>query len=508
MRVYLALAPALLAACAQLPSRPAGPDQVAIAPAEGGELDRQISPAEDRHPGESGFRLIREGTQAFVVRMQSAQLAARSLDVQTYIWHADVTGVYLAGVLLESANRGVRVRLLVDDLDARAKNDGFAALAAHPNIEVRLFNPFVTRKGTLAKAGEGAFNFGRINRRMHNKSWIADNRVAFVGGRNVGDEYFGAGDEMNFVDLDFAMIGPVVRDVSASFDRYWNSPSAFPMEVLDPDAVNETALATLRKRLSRRAEGEAASRYAEALRGDDLVRRMLAGEWPMEWSSKYEFVADDPRKVTMKKRDIRRTHVGAALVPMIEGAATSVTIVSPYFVPGDAVTAGLTRAAGEGKSVRILTNSLIANDVAAVHGGYSRYRKPLLEGGVELWELKPTTGTTQGSSLFGSSGASLHTKAFAVDGEALFVGSYNLDPRSTWLNCEQGVLVVDAVLAKQLEALFELQTTGQHAWRVSLVDGSLRWSDGTEEFDHDPHASGWRRFQAWATKVLHLDAQL
>ena len=498
----------MLAACAQLPPRAAGPDEVAIAPAEGGELDRHISPAEARHPGESGFRLVKEGTEAFVVRAQSARRAARSIDVQTYIWHSDLTGISLANVLLESADRGVRVRILIDDLDARAKNDGFAALAAHPNIEVRMFNPFVTRKGTLAKAGEGAFNFGRINRRMHNKSWIADNRIAIVGGRNVGDEYFGAGDEMNFVDLDFAMIGPIVRDVSATFDKYWNSPSAFPMETLDPEQVSDASLAGLRKRLAGRADDLAASPYAEALRGDDLVQRMLAGDWPMQWSAKYEFVADDPHKVTMKKREVRRTHVGGTLMPMIQGAEASVTLVSPYFVPGDAVTAGLTRAAGEGKAVRILTNSLVANDVAAVHGGYSRYRKPLLKGGVQLWELKPTTGTTQGSSLFGSSGASLHTKAFAVDGKSSFVGSYNLDPRSTWLNCEQGVLVEDAVLAKQLEALFELQTTGQHAWRVSLVDGSLRWSDGKAEFDRDPQASGWQRFQAWATKVLHLDAQL
>jgi putative cardiolipin synthase len=161
----------------------------------------------------------------------------------------------------------------------------------------------------------------------------------------------------------------------------------------------------------------------------------------------------------------------------------------------------------EGKSVRILTNSLVANDVAAVHGGYSRYRKRLLEGGVQVWELKPAGGGPD-SSLLGSSGASLHTKAFAVDGRKLFVGSYNLDPRSTWLNCEQGVLVEDGVLAVQLEALFDRQVNAQHAWRVSVEDGDLVWSDGNETFDHDPKASGWQRFQAWLTRVLHLDAQL
>ena len=490
-----------------MPPRPDLPDEFAQAPAEDGRLDDMIDGPEARHPNQSAFRLLNEGTEAFVIRMQSARLAARSLDIQTYIWHSDLTGIYLAQQLLESADRGVRVRLLLDDLDARAKNDGFAALAAHPNIEVRMFNPFVTRSGTLSKAGEGAFNFGRINRRMHNKSWIADNRIAVVGGRNVGDEYFGAGDEVNFVDLDFAMLGPIVRDISASFDKYWNSPSAYPMETLDPEAVSDEALAKLREKLASRTTGAEDSRYAVALRGDNVVKRMYAGDWPMQWSGKYQFVSDDPRKVTMKKKDVKRTSVGNALLPMIQGAGKSVHIISPYFVPGDSATAGLVAAASSGKEVGVLTNSLVANDVAAVHGGYSRYRKPLLKGGVKLWELKPTGGKGN-SSLLGSSGASLHTKAFSVDGEKLFVGSYNLDPRSTWLNCEQGVMVDDPVLAKQLDGLFATQTSGGHAWHVTLVDGDLRWDDGTETFNSDPKASGWQKFQAWLTRVLHLDAQL
>jgi len=205
--------------CAQLPPRPDLPDVTAIAPADGGALDELVAVAEALHPGESAFRLVAEGTEAFVVLMQSARLAARSLDVQTYIWHADLTGTYLAQQLLESADRGVRVRLLLDDLDARAMNDGYAALAAHPQIDVRMFNPWVTRSGTLRKAGESAMSFKRINRRMHNKSWIADNRIAIVGGRNVGDEYFGADKEMNFVDLDLAMLGPVVSAAPAWVDR-------------------------------------------------------------------------------------------------------------------------------------------------------------------------------------------------------------------------------------------------------------------------------------------------
>jgi putative cardiolipin synthase len=480
---------------------------LAIPPAQGGPLDERIGPAEAAHPGQSGFRLVGNGSEAFLVRMQSARLATRSLDVQTYIWHADLTGAYLGQVLLESADRGVRVRLLVDDLDARARNEGFAALAAHPNVVVRLFNPWVTRSGKLAGLGEGVFAFERINRRMHNKSWIADNRIAIVGGRNVGDEYFGAGDAVNFIDLDFAMLGPVVREVSASFDRYWNSSSAYPLETLDPDGVNEEALARLRRVLAGRAVQATDSRYADLLRGSDLARQLLAGEWAMQWSGEWQFVADDPAKVTMKKRDIRRTHVGVALWAMLKGARERISIVSPYFVPGDDVTAGLTRAVAAGTEVRVLTNSLAANDVAAVHGGYSRYRRPLLKGGVQLWELKPA-GEGVNASVFGSSGASLHTKAFVVDARASFVGSYNLDPRSTWLNCEQGVLVGDATLAAQLAGLFEQQANGRHAWQVTLEEGRLAWSDGTETFARDPKATAWQRFQAWLTRFLHLDAQL
>jgi len=491
----------------QLPPRPAGPDVVAIALAEGGAIDDLVAKREADHPGASAFRLVTDGIEAFVLRMQSARLAARSLDVQTYIWHADQTGIFLGGQLLESADRGVRVRLLVDDLDARAFNEGYAALAAHPNIDVRLFNPWVTRDGTLKRAGEGAMSFKRINRRMHNKSWIADNRFAVVGGRNIGDEYFGAGEEMNFVDLDFAMLGPIVRDASDSFDKYWNSASAYPIETLDPDGVSHEALAKLREKLADYARAAEAGRYATALRGEDRVRKLIAGDWPMQWSENYQFVSDDPAKVTMTKREAKRTPVASTLLPMVQEAQAEIQIISPYFVPGDRVTAALTNAVGSGKQVRILTNSLVANDVAAVHGGYSRYRRPLLEGGVQLWELKPLAGGS-GSSLFGSSGASLHTKAISTDGRKLFVGSYNVDPRSTWLNCEQGVLVEDEMLARQLDAIFAEQTAGARAWKVALEDDKLAWSDGSETFDSDPEASGWRRFQAWMTRVLHLDAQL
>ncbi len=496
----------LLAACSSLEPRPELPLEAALPVADSSTLDSVAGGLEAQHQGESGFRLVKEGAEAFAARVQSARLAQRSLDVQTYIWHTDLTGIYIAGQVLAAADRGVHVRLLLDDLDARDKNASLAAMAAHPNIEVRLFNPFASRSGTLSLIGEGVRSFERVNRRMHNKTWIADNRIAIAGGRNIGDEYFGASDEVNFVDLEFAMIGPVVRDASASFDRYWNSASAYPVETLDPQAVNQRALQKLREHMARyRAEAEQ-SRYAAGLRSGTLGH-MAAGVLPLQWARSYQFVADDPDKVTMTSMDAEQSRVGTAVSAAIQAAQSRTNIISPYFVPGPAGTDRLVKAVAAGRPVLILTNSLAANDVAAVHGGYSAYRKQLLEGGVQIWELKPQGGR-QASSMFGSSGASLHTKALVMDRHVLFVGSYNLDPRSTWLNCEQGVLVDNPVLAGELADQFATQIDGAYAWQVTLQDDELRWSDGTGTFDSEPKAGMGRRFQAWLGRVLGLESQL
>ena len=508
LHFLLALTLLALNACAQLQPRAELPMELATPTASTTPLDHAFEQAEALHPGESAFRLLIEGTEAFVARMQSARMAVRSVDVQTYIWHADLTGRFLAHQLLESADRGVRVRLLLDDMDARAKSAHFAALSAHPQIEVRVFNPFASRKGTLNLVSEGARNFKRINRRMHNKTWIADNRFAIVGGRNLGDEYFGASDEVNFVDLDFGMIGPVVRDASASFDRYWNSPFAYPLELLDASAADAGSLEKLRKYLARHANETKDSHYARALREDPAIQRLASGESPMQWSGNYRFVADDPLKISMEKRDAHRAAVSAVILPAMRDAKSALDVISPYFVPGDKGSTGLVNTARAGSQVRILTNSLAANDVSAVHGGYSRYRKKLLKGGVQLWELKPLAGEKKDSSMFGSSGASLHTKALSIDHRTLFVGSYNLDPRSTWLNCEQGVLVESPALVTQFRAIFEAQTAGSHAWRVTREAGELRWADDHGVTSKEPQTSFAQRMQAWFARVLRIDAQL
>ena len=507
-RTILALlAAASLAACAQLEPRPDLPIDSAAPPGSVTRLNGVAVAEEAAHPGKSGFRLVSDGREAFALRWRSAEMAERSIDVQTYIWHADTTGLALAAQTLAAAERGVRVRLLVDDMDARAKNLGFAALDAHPNIDVRLFNPFASRSGKAAFLGEAATSFKRINRRMHNKSWIADNRIALVGGRNLGDEYFGASDATNFDDLDLAMVGDVVRDVSASFDRFWNSPQAYPISVLDPGSVTEENLATLRESLNAATTEARNGWYREALLESDRIRRMLAGEWPLEWTADYAFVSDLPDKVTGAP-DEATSEVGRQLFPAMRAATTRLTVISPYFVPGERGTAALVEIAQAGSQVRVLTNSLAANDVAAVHGGYAARREDLLAGGVELFEIKPTGGTQVPLSMRGSSGASLHTKALSIDGERLFVGSYNLDPRSTSLNCEQGVLLGNAVLAGEFEALFATQTAGDRAWTVTLAGDGLSWTDGAQTLDKDPDAGNWRRFQAWFARTFGLESQL
>jgi putative cardiolipin synthase len=504
--MHVVLVAALLCSCASLPERAATPEVLALAPATSGLLADRVQPAAARRPGQSGFRLVDTGTEAYALRAYSAQAATRSLDIQTYIWHADLTGRLLARQALMAADRGVRVRILVDDLDARAKNDGFAALDAHPMIEVRLYNPLATRSGKLRKAGEFATGFSRLNHRMHNKSWIADNRIALVGGRNLGDEYFDAHDGTNFVDLDFLMVGPVVEQASASFDRFWNSESNFPIAQLAPRLVNEQSLARVRLALEAATAELASSGYAEILREDPRVQELLAGETALHWTPSWTFVSDDPMKTTFEQD--QRSAVLQVMRLAIDGAERELTLISPYFVPGERGTASLVAVRAEGIEVRILTNSLAANDVALVHGGYMRYRPTLLENDVKLWELKPTGTEAQAFSLVGSSGSSLHTKAMIVDDAVVFVGSYNLDPRSTSLNTEQGVLAVHPALARELMALFDQKVQGERAWSVSLEDDKLAWSDGTRTVHEEPEAGFSKRFQAWLMKILPLESQL
>ncbi|HWR96717.1 MAG TPA: phospholipase D family protein [Arenimonas sp.] len=507
--IVLAVAGTPLVGHAALPERPDLPLVGALPTGDDSPLDKALIPKLEANSGMSGFRLIPNGMEAFALRAMTARAASRSLDIQYYIWHNDTTGRLLVHELKLAADRGVRVRLLLDDMDARGNNFALAALDAHPRIDVRVFNPYVSRSGTFGKVWETMTSFKRINHRMHNKSWIADNRVALAGGRNIGDEYFSASDEVNFIDLDYALLGPAVETLSASFDAYWNSIATYPVSVLSPELVNAGSLAKLIAESESVLRDDLKSPYISALKASEPMRTITEQTLYFQWTADWKVLSDDPLKALKTGDGLDKSHVLQGFRAALQGAEKDITLISPYFVPGKEGTANLIGADKQGRAVSVLTNSLLANDVAAVHGGYSKYRKDLVKGGVEVYELKPSAGKNAGSSWFGSSGASLHTKAALIDDTSAFVGSFNLDPRSVSLNCEQGILASHPQLAKDLRAIYSKVTTGKSAWQVGIDQrNKLTWTDDSGMTGREPKASLGRRFQAFLFRIFPLDSQL
>jgi putative cardiolipin synthase len=451
--------------------------------------------------------LCSDNLQAFAVRALAARAAGRGLDLQYYYWKTDLTGILLAREIVRAADRGVRVRLLLDDINLRGKDGSYLALDRHPNIEVRVFNPSWNRVGALQRGFELVFRAFSSTRRMHNKAWIADGRLAIVGGRNIGDAYFDASDTMNFRDLDLLAVGRAVSQAGETFDTYWNSPCVQPLKALpgwrsgDPAALHERMEAT--------ARSDAAKPYLERLRESETVQGLLAGEGRFHWSEKTELVSDPPAKSNGEGRD---HWLYRSIFPMITSARHSLELTSPYFIPGKRGVAQLTELVRRGVDVKVLTNSLAATDVAAVHGAYSRYRVPLLKAGIALYELKPDDDR-QKISLFGSSGASLHTKAFTVDGQSGFVGSFNFDPRSVSLNTEMGVVFHHPELAAEVSEVFRRQIEPTASFKVGLEGKRPVWTDDRKGkvrrlLGAEPDASLRRKLVATIAGRLPLESQL
>jgi putative cardiolipin synthase len=508
----------LLAHCASAPRLDGIEQTHAVPPSTTSQLDRQVLAEVGGDSSVDTVRLVENNAAAFAYRASSAAAAERTLDVQYYIWHDDLTGRLLAIELLRAAERGVRVRVLVDDIDARGKHEIFATADLHPNIEVRIFNPFYSRSGTLGLASEWLLRPSRLNRRMHNKAWIADNRVAIIGGRNIGDEYFGASPHSNFADLDVVLTGPVVADASTEFDAYWNSRNAVPVSRFDWRKPKPADLDRLREQALQFHADVQDSPYVAALRDAQQRARLLAAESPPLRIGAVHLLVDDPSKVGAKGPDDERepSAVLQGLETVMRQAQQEMLIISPYFVPGKEGAAQLVRDVERGVAVAVLTNSLAATDVAAVHTGYARVRRQLLRGGVDLYEMKRKASSPDGRkqiSVTGSSGASLHSKALVVDGRWTYVGSMNLDPRSAILNTEMGVLIDSPELAAQLRDQFALITSAELSYRVVLEqDGELVWYDragGKERrSQHEPDASVGRRVSVTLLRLLPIDSQL
>ncbi len=489
---------AMASGCATLPSLASRHETHAITDTRGTRLGRAVVEAVGEHPGQSGIYALTEPTDAFAARVILANTAEKSLDVQYYIWHADHTGLLLFEAAWRAADRGVRVRILLDDANTGGLDEIIAALATHPRIEVRLYNPLVPRS---ARALNFVTDFARANRRMHNKSFTADNEVTIVGGRNVGDEYFAAGEGVAFTDLDVLAVGAAVREVSNAFDLYWNSASSYPAtSVIAPARADARAMLEARFGAARADPGSA--EYVEVLKRTVLVQQLIAKALPLDWASA-RVVRDDPAK-TLDTKGRRDVLLLAELLPAIGAPEASFDLVSPYFVPGAAGTAALLQAARRGVRVRVLTNSLAATDVGVVHAGYVKRRCELLQGGVRLYELEPRASKRVGDERALGSGSSssvqLHAKTFALDETRIFVGSFNFDQRSAHLNTEMGLVIDSPVLAQRLSSAFDRQVP-RVAYEVRLApDGRCaEWIERTEEgevrYEADPETSTGRR--AW-----------
>ena len=469
-------------------------------------LDNGVAPRVEAAGGKSGLTLLSGNLDAFAARALTARAAGRSLDLMYYYWRGDLTGRLLANEVLAAADRGVRVRLLLDDINTTGNDEIYLALDSHANIEVRLFNPSRARSGGLRRGIEMALRAFSVTRRMHNKAWIADGRLAIIGGRNVGDQYFDAAETSNFRDIDMMLMGPLVQETETVFDAFWNSPVTMPIHAVAEEG--EARLGELRRTLARLSQGDSAAPYIQRVQQRISVLSMLDGGVPTHWTSDARIISDPPEKALSQGSD---NWIMSTLMSVIASAQKSVQITSPYFVPGTVGTANLKMLTEAGVEVEVLTNSLAATDVALVHGGYAPYRVPLLASGVQLYELQPYVRKAS-ISLLGSRGASLHTKAFTVDDHTGFVGSFNFDPRSASLNTEMGVLFVEPGLVARLREIFRSETSPQMSYRVYLEDGSLRWEGEDENrmtvWDHEPEASFMRRLVARIVSWLPIESQL
>ncbi|WP_152046730.1 phospholipase D family protein [Aureimonas psammosilenae] len=471
-------------------------------------IDHRVAELTRESRGRSGLLLLASNLDAFAARALSARSAGRSLDLMYYIWHGDLTGRLLAAEALAAADRGVRVRFLLDDLGVSGDDRVMLALDSHPNIELRLFNPTRARANPVRRAAEMLLRAWSVNRRMHNKAWIVDGRLAIVGGRNVGDEYYDASESSNFRDLDLLCLGPAVTESEKVFDTYWNSGVALPIGKLAKGIVRPR-LKRVRAQLQRVAGSREAKPYLDRLKSHMALEGLL-DHAAVHWCDKVEIVSDCPEKAAGRDDGNR---VMDYLLPVMEAAIERLEITSPYFIPGDRGVESLTELRRRGVQVAVLTNSLAATDVAAVHGGYAPYRKPLLEAGVALFELKPD-GRSPSLTLRGSSRASLHTKAFAVDGRHGFIGSLNFDPRSSSLNTEMGILFTSPVLVQRMSELFNEETDPAMSYAVALDEGGkLCWTAEKEGeksalYESEPDAAVGRRLLATVVGWLPLESQL
>ena len=515
--VYLFLLSVLLVSgCASLPKDVQRNPSFTLQDTSDTRLYSVAQPLVKANPEKSGFQLLKDGIDAYATRLLLVNAAEKSIDAQYYIWHDDLTGKVLYNRLLAAADRGVRVRILLDDMDTAGKHEMLYIIDAHPNIEIRLYNPFASRGN---RTGDYLGDTSRINHRMHNKTLTVDNQATIFGGRNIGDEYFDASGHVGFNDMDALALGPVVGEVSRSFDLYWNSQWVYPLAAFKSDEpVTEEMIKNFRKQSDAFLEEAKESKYAAAIHDLDVVKMSSIADLDYSWG-RWVLAYDHPSKVDAEEVT-EETHLAPKLKKAFEQAQKEIVIVSPYFVPGSDFTDYLVGLVSKGVRVRIMTNSLAANDVSLVHAGYMRYREDLISGGVELYEFKPIKHEgienkevkKKKKKWIGSSRASLHGKYFGFDQQYMFIGSFNLDARSVALNTELGVYFESPEFSSFLSQRFD-EVSNILGYHVVLdEDGYLEWvtfEDGIEvRFDKEPETSFWKRFSTGFLSIFVPESQL
>ena len=501
----------LLGACSTLPEN-SNPDQsLVFSDTANTTFGRYFKRESEKHAGESGVYLLSSGKDALAARLGLLALAERSIDAQYYLYHSDQTSRLFTSKLIKSADRGVRVRLLVDDIDLGGRERGALLLDAHPNIEVRFFNPF---SRAYPRVIQFVTRFGDVTRRMHNKSLSADNQISIVGGRNIGNEYFDASDEANFTDLDAMVIGPAARQINNSFDDYWNNERAYPVALFAQELPSEEEARAAWEALHAEADSMLDDPYIESLQQTELAQAFGSQTIRFHWAD-IRAVFDDPRKFESDSTDYL---LAPDLAPLFRDVKDRLTIISPYFVPGKRGTQFLIDLAERGVNVDVITNSLASTDVAVVHAGYVRYRKKLMKGGVKVHEVQawPTVDKKQSSKTRGSSSASLHSKSFVFDYDRVFIGSLNLDPRSIHENSEIGLIIDSPAVAREMmdwaedfsvtrtyELTLTKSWTGRHkiSWIAPI-------NQGGNEIHHEPDVGIFKRMMVNLLRFVPMESQL
>ncbi len=493
MRAFVLAALVLASGCATVDLDVPREASYAIEPTTDTRLKRSIDQWREENPGPSGFYPLSDGTDALGVRLLLMQAAEETIDVQYFLMKPDTAGIVFAAGLLAAADRGVRVRFLLDDIFTTVNDRTLMLLDRHENVEVRLYNP-VAGRGVKTFSFLG--DFKRANRRMHNKSFIADNQVMIVGGRNIADEYFGIQTKGEFLDLDVVGIGPVAARVSAEFDTFWNDRRSIPLSAVSK-TVDDEVLEKARIAIDRN-QREAVLAAIERSQNTSLVAAMTGGELEF-FSAESTVVTDAPEKLD-NKPGTEYAQLAAELGALLQSAEREIILLTPYFVPGKRGVEYWRQIVGRDVRVAIVTNSLASNNHTAVHSGYSRYRKPVIDAGVELYEVRVDSGEDPNEAL------TLHTKAFVIDRERVFIGSLNLDPRSLEINTEMGVVIESPELARIMAEAVD-EHLPSRAWRVERDDkGRLMWTsviDGeTVVSGSEPQVGFGRKLSAFLLRIM------